>query len=69
MIGRMDGTGRVIGHSGGGPASVCAVYHFPDLPVPCTIATFAKGESEGTAEYEAVRLAHLARLVALARID
>lgn len=60
MIGRMDGTGRVLGHSGGGPTSVCAVYHFPDLRVPCTVATFAEGESEGTAEFEAVRLACLA---------
>jgi len=57
MMGRMEDVGRVIGHSGGGPFSVNAVYHFPDLDQPVTVATFAEGSNEGVAEYEAVRLA------------
>ncbi len=56
MSGEMDGVGRVIGHSGGGPGSVNAVYHFPDLPVPTTVASFTHGEDEGRAEFEALRI-------------
>jgi len=48
-----------IGHSGAGPGSVCAVYHFADRPTPCTVAAFAAGEDEGKPEHEAVRLARL----------
>lgn len=59
MIGNMEDVGLAIGHSGGGPGSVCAVYHFPDRPIPCTVATFTAGEDEGRTEYEAVRLALL----------
>jgi CubicO group peptidase (beta-lactamase class C family) len=57
MIGRMEGAGIAVGHSGGGPTSVSAVYHFADLPIPCTVAAFAEGQDEGAAEFEAVRLA------------
>jgi CubicO group peptidase (beta-lactamase class C family) len=56
MIGRMAHAGFAIGHSGGGPGSVSAVYHFGDRPMPCTIAAFAAGEDEGATEYEAARL-------------
>jgi CubicO group peptidase (beta-lactamase class C family) len=59
MIGRMASAGIAIGHSGGGPGSVSAVYHFGDRPTPCTVAAFATGDQEGTTEYEVVRLAQL----------
>jgi CubicO group peptidase (beta-lactamase class C family) len=59
MIGRMASVGIAIGHSGAGPGSVGAVYHFGDRPAPCTVAAFATGEDEGTTEHEAVRLARL----------
>jgi D-alanyl-D-alanine carboxypeptidase len=57
MTGRMRDIGRAIGHSGGGPFSVNAVYHFPDRDIPVTVACFTDGEDEGRAEFEAVRLA------------
>ena len=56
MSGEMDGIGRVIGHTGGGPFCVNAVYHFPDIARPVTVATFMEG-SEGRAEFAAVHLA------------
>jgi len=59
MIGRMASAGVAIGHSGGGPGSVSAVYHFSDRPTPCTVAAFATGDQEGATEYEVVRLAQL----------
>jgi D-alanyl-D-alanine carboxypeptidase len=50
-----------IGHSGAGPGSVAAVYHFCNRAPPCTVAVFAQGEDKpsdiGFAEQEAVRLA------------
>lgn len=53
---RGDGAaGRAIGHSGGGPFSVNAVYHFPDRPDPVTVASFAGGTDVGVAEVAAVR--------------
>jgi D-alanyl-D-alanine carboxypeptidase len=45
------------GHSGAGPGSVAAVYHFGGLTPPCTVAAFAQGDQEGIVEREAVRLA------------
>jgi len=57
MIGRMASAGIVMGHSGAGPGSVSAVYYFGDRSTPCTVAAFAAAEEEGTAEYEALRLA------------
>jgi D-alanyl-D-alanine carboxypeptidase len=57
MIGMMDGVGRVVGHSGRGPASVSALYTFLDLPGRPTVAAFAQGSDAGVAEHEAVRLA------------
>lgn len=57
MIGTIKGAGRAIGHSGGGPHCVNAVYHFPDLPEPVTIAAFTDGNDEGRAEWAAARLA------------
>jgi len=55
MIGAMEGAGLAIGHSGGGPGSASAVYHFPDRMQPSTIAVFAR--DGGVAEWEAVRMA------------
>ncbi|CUH75958.1 serine hydrolase domain-containing protein [Tropicibacter naphthalenivorans] len=57
MSGRCAEVGRVIGHSGAGPFSVNAVYHFPDLPSPITVASFTDGGNEGVAEFAAVQAA------------
>ena len=57
MSGEMGAAGRAIGHSGGGPFGVNAVYHFPDLNMPVTVATFASGINEGLAEHEAAAIA------------
>lgn|SRR5215469_3064787 len=57
MIGRMASVGIAMGHSGVGPGSVSAVYHFCDRPSPCTVAAFATDNEEGATEYEVVRLA------------
>ena len=42
--------GLCIGHSGQGPDSVAAAYHFPDLEVPLTVAVFAPTDEQGIAE-------------------
>jgi hypothetical protein len=56
-LGVMTGTGpensRVIGHTGGGPGSVIAVYHHPDATPPFSTAAFAPGEDSGRVEAEA----------------
>jgi D-alanyl-D-alanine carboxypeptidase len=57
MSGRMGEVGRAIGHSGAGPFCVNAVYHFPDLSPPTTVAAFTNGTEEGSPESEAVRRA------------
>jgi CubicO group peptidase (beta-lactamase class C family) len=57
MMGRMASVGSAIGHSGGGPGSVSAVYHFGDVARPCTVAAFCRGDNEGVTEYEVARLA------------
>jgi D-alanyl-D-alanine carboxypeptidase len=59
MIGQMASAGIALGHSGVGPGSVAAVYHFGDRPLPSTVAAFATGDAEGIAEHEVVRLARL----------
>jgi CubicO group peptidase (beta-lactamase class C family) len=51
--------GRCFGHSGEGPGSVCAVYHFPDLEPPRTVAAFAPHENEGVVEHLAIETAAL----------
>lgn len=59
-LGVMTGTGpensRVIGHTGGGPGSVIAVYHQPDAIPPFTTAAFSPGEDTGQVESEAFAL-------------
>ena len=56
-LGVMTGTGpensRVIGHSGGGPGSVIAVYHHPDASPSVTAAAFSSGEDTGRVESDA----------------
>lgn len=59
MIGRMAAAGLAVGHSGAGPGSVAAVYHFPGLPVARTVAVFTAADDEGVTEHEAARLAAL----------
>lgn len=49
--------GRAIGHSGAGPFGVNAVYHFPDLAMPVTVAAFMSGADESRVEFQAVQLA------------
>lgn len=60
MIGTLaDEYGRTaaIGHSGAGPGCVNAVYHFPRLARPVTMACFGEGGDEGMTEREALRIA------------
>ena len=59
MCGKTRTAGTAIGHSGAGPFSVNATYHFPDLSDPVTVAVFTDGTDEGVAENEAVRLAQV----------
>jgi CubicO group peptidase (beta-lactamase class C family) len=42
--------GLCIGHSGQGPDSVSAAYHFPDLDPPVTVAAFAPTDDQGIVE-------------------
>ncbi|WP_242494209.1 serine hydrolase [Salipiger sp. IMCC34102] len=57
VSGSMGDAGRAIGHTGAGPFSVNAVYHFPDLPDPTTIAAFTNATDQGAAEFAAAGLA------------
>lgn len=57
MIGTISGAGRALGHSGGGPFSTNAVYHFPDMGRGITVASFSECLSEGDAEVEAADFA------------
>jgi CubicO group peptidase (beta-lactamase class C family) len=53
-LGVMTGTdikgSRVVGHSGGGPGSVIAVYHRPGRNSPLTVAAFSPGNDIGRVE-------------------
>jgi CubicO group peptidase (beta-lactamase class C family) len=57
--------GLCIGHSGQGPDSVAAAYHFSDRDPPLTVAAFAPTDDQGIAERavleEAARLIESAR--------
>lgn len=57
MMGRMEKSGWAYGHTGGGPGSTCAIYHFPDGSAPGTFAAFAEGDFEGSVEVEVDDLA------------
>jgi CubicO group peptidase (beta-lactamase class C family) len=60
MINVVPQFGLCVGHTGQGPASVSAAYHFPDLVPPVTVVAFAPTDEQGVAERavidEAVRL-------------
>jgi CubicO group peptidase (beta-lactamase class C family) len=60
MINVAPQLGLCVGHTGQGPASVSAAYHFPDLVPPVTVAAFAPSDKQDVAERavidEAVRL-------------
>jgi D-alanyl-D-alanine carboxypeptidase len=60
MINTAPSLGLCVGHTGQGPASVSAAYHFPELVPPVTVAAFAPTDKQGVAERavteEAVRL-------------
>lgn len=60
MDGPMGAAGRAVGHSGSGPFSCAAVYHFPERAVPLTVASFAAGPSEAGAEWDVARIAEAA---------
>lgn len=49
--------GKWYGHSGGGPGSVCAVYHFPDLSPVRSVSVFGDADSEGAVERRVLELA------------
>lgn len=57
MDGWMGAAGRAVGHSGGGPFSANAVYHFPDRDDPLTVASFTAGPSEAPAEWDVAQIA------------
>lgn len=44
MIGRFASAGHALGHSGAGPGSVSAVYHFGGPGRSRTLAAFMEGE-------------------------
>jgi len=48
--------GRCGGHTGQGPGSTSAVYHFPDLETPHTVVAFADTEDEAVVENAALAL-------------
>jgi CubicO group peptidase (beta-lactamase class C family) len=54
MAGRTRHGTQVVGHTGGGPGSVCAVYRTVDTGR--TAASFAAGDDAGAVEEEAFRL-------------
>ena len=59
-LGRMNGTmskaGREFGHSGVGPGTVSAVYHFPEWQHLCTVAAIKEGNHEGVDQLSVVDL-------------
>ena len=53
----MGVAGPAMGHSGAGPGSVCAIYHFPERGI--TAGAFAAHPRENEVEAEVKRLAML----------
>jgi CubicO group peptidase (beta-lactamase class C family) len=47
MVDPVTALGRVVGHSGQGPGSSAAVYSFPDLVTPRTLAAFVADDGAG----------------------
>jgi D-alanyl-D-alanine carboxypeptidase len=52
-----DNAGRFMGHTGGGPSSTVAVYHFPGGAPAVTAATSAPMNDQGMVEQRAVDIA------------
>jgi CubicO group peptidase (beta-lactamase class C family) len=50
MIDLASPRGRCFGHTGQGPGSTAAAYHFSDLDPPCTAAAFAPIEDQAVVE-------------------
>jgi D-alanyl-D-alanine carboxypeptidase len=50
MIDTASPHGLCLGHTGQGPASVSAAYHFPELTPPLTVAAFAPTDDQGVVE-------------------
>jgi hypothetical protein len=50
MSGIASSEHKVMGHTGGGPGSVIAVYHHPDAAPRLTAAAFAFGDDLGQVE-------------------
>jgi CubicO group peptidase (beta-lactamase class C family) len=50
MMPSAEHVGSAIGHTGQGPGSVAAVYRFPDLDPPRTVAAFAPTEDQSVVE-------------------
>jgi CubicO group peptidase (beta-lactamase class C family) len=61
MIDVASPLGLCIGHSGQGPHSVSAVYHFPDLDPPRTVSAFAPVSDQAVAECAVLERAGRAR--------
>lgn len=60
MIDPESPLGLCVGHTGGGPGSVCAICHFPDLDPVRTVAAFVEGDdlaATGDVERAALALA------------
>jgi CubicO group peptidase (beta-lactamase class C family) len=51
MIDVASSRGRCLGHTGQGPGSTAAAYHFPDLDPPATAAAFAPVEDQAVVEF------------------
>lgn len=60
MIDTASEHGLMHGHTGGGPGSGCAVYHYSELPNQPTIGVFASQTHDGDLEGEVLRLARIA---------
>ena len=57
MIDPKSRHGLMFGHTGGGPGSVSAVYRFPNLDPPRTVAVFADDDDEAALERHVLELA------------
>lgn len=56
MVDIASPAGRCFGHTGQGPGSTVAVYHFPDFNPPRTAGVFASIEEQGVVEKNVIDL-------------
>jgi D-alanyl-D-alanine carboxypeptidase len=61
MMATAAGVGAALGHSGQGPGSVAAVWLFPELDPPRTVASFAPTEDQAMVERAALQAADVTR--------